>query len=338
MDVVRANVEKVGGSVEVESKMGVGTTLRLRVPLTLAIVPALVVRSGGQSFALPQTALVELVYVPKREAQNAVEKIGAAELYRLRERLLPMVWLDKLLALETHCTDEAHGFYLAVLEAEGCRYGLVVDDLLAPEEIVVKPLSSVLREIGLFSGATVLGNGTLALILDIGATAARAGVKPVEGGAETVELVEAKAEDADEASFMVFEDRPRERTALPLDVVERIESVPLTQIEYAGGRALLQYRGELLPLRDDGNLLPEMDSVEQSDDVLVTVLICAHAGAGGAHRIGMVVRRVLDVSKGRMLDEDASTEGMELALVKEKLTMVHHQFGVKASMGWKEVA
>jgi two-component system, chemotaxis family, sensor kinase CheA len=338
MDVVRANVEKVGGSVEVESKMGQGTTLRLRVPLTLAIVPALVVRSGGQSFALPQTALVELVYVPKREAQKAVEKIGAAELYRLRERLLPMVWLDRLLALETQCTDEAHGFYLAVLEAEGCRYGLVVDDLLAPEEIVVKPLSSVLREIGLFSGATVLGNGTLALILDIAATAARAGVKPME---EEVEEVDAAATgaDASDVSFMVFEDRVRERTALPLDVVERIESVPLTQIEYAGGRALLQYRGDLLPLSDDGNVLLDMEAGGVTgDEALVTVLICANAGAGGKHRIGMVVRRVLDVSTGKMLERDEATDGMELALVKEKLTMVHHQFGAGAVSAWKEVA
>ncbi|WP_188553312.1 chemotaxis protein CheA [Edaphobacter dinghuensis] len=339
MDVVRANVEKVGGSVEVESKMGQGTTLRLRVPLTLAIVPALVVRSGGQSFALPQTALVELVYVPKREAQKAVEKIGAAELYRLRERLLPMVWLDRLLALETQCTDEAHGFYLAVLEAEGCRYGLVVDDLLAPEEIVVKPLSSVLREIGLFSGATVLGNGALALILDIAATAARAGVKPMEEEVEEVGAAEATTADASDVSFMVFEDRVKERTALPLDVVERIESVPLTQIEYAGGRPLLQYRGDLLPLRDDGNVLAEMEAGEQTgDEALVTVLICANAGAGGRHRIGMVVRRVLDVSTGKMLEKDAATDGMELALVKEKLTMVHHQFGAGAVTAWKEVA
>jgi two-component system chemotaxis sensor kinase CheA len=202
---------------------------------------------------------------------------------------------------------------------------------------VVKPLSSVLREIGLFSGATVLGNGTLALILDIGATAARAGVKPVEGVTEEVELVEAKTEDAAEASFMVFEDRVKERTALPLDVVERIESVPLSQIEYAGGRALLQYRGELLPLSDDGNLLAEIDAGGASEEELVTVLICANAGAEGRHRIGMVVRRVLDVSSGRMLEEDAATEGMELALVKEKLTMVHHQFGAKAA-GWREVA
>src|SRR5580704_6871527 len=182
MDVVRANVEKVGGSVEVESRRGEGTTLRLRVPLTLAIVPSLIVRSGGQYFALPQSALVELVDIPKREFGRTVQRVGSAEVYRLRERLLPMVWLNRLLGMEEVAAAETH--YLAVLEGDGCRYGLVVDDLMSPEEIVVKPLSPVLREIGLFSGATVLGNGTLALILDVGATAARGRVKPIEDDVE----------------------------------------------------------------------------------------------------------------------------------------------------------
>ena len=338
MDVVRANVEKVGGSVEVESRVGVGTTLRMRVPLTLAIVPALVVRSGGQSFALPQSALMELVYVPRREAEKAVERIGASELYRLRERLLPMVWLDRLLGLEGCGTKEVHGFYLAVLEAEGCRYGLVVDDLLAPEEIVVKPLSAVLREIGLFSGATVLGNGTLALIMDVAATAARAGVKPVEEQQEEIGAADAKMQEAD-VSFLIFEDRARERTALPLDVVERIESVPLRKIEYAGGRALLQYRGELLPLIDDGHVLRELEAGETpGEDVLATVLICGNAGAGGMSRTGIVVRQVLDVSAGAVLDKDEATGEMELAIVKEKLTRVHRDFGAKAAASWQEVA
>ncbi len=338
MDVVRANVEKVGGSVELESKVGVGTTLRLRVPLTLAIVPALVVRSGGQSFALPQSALVELVYVPKRDEEKAVERMGAAELYRLRERLLPVVWLDRLLGLETRNDEDRHGFYMAVLEAEGCRYGLVVDDLLAPEEIVVKPLSAVLKEIGLFSGATVLGSGMLALILDIGATAVRAGVKPVEEEVEEVEVLDGNAEGV-EISLLVFEARARERTALPLDAVERIESVPLTQIEYAGGRPLLQYRGELLPLRDDGRVLAELEAAQdRGEEVSATVLICGGSGKGEMQRTGMVVRRVLDVSGGTLLEKDAASGEMELALVKEKLTMVHREFSVKAAPAWKEVA
>lgn len=339
MDVVRANVEKVGGSVELESKIGVGTTLRLRVPLTLAIIPALVVRSGGQSFALPQTALVELVYIPKRDAAQAVERIGDADLYRLRERLLPVVWLDRLLELESQRSNETHGFYLAVLEAEGCRYGLVVDDLLAPEEVVVKPLSAVLREIGLFSGATVLGNGTLALILDIAATAARAGVKPMEHEAKESAQPAIEVEQEAETSFMVFEDRAKERTALPLEMVERIETVPLTKIEYAGGRILMQYRGELLPLRDDGHLLDELDAAGSGDeDAIVTVLICSHSGVDRQRRSGIVVRRVLDVSSGRLLDKKASIGDMELALVKDKVTMVHGQFGANASAVWEEVA
>ena len=336
MDVVRANVEKVGGSVELESKVGVGTTLRLRVPLTLAIVPALVVRSGGQSFALPQSALVELVYVPKRDEEKAIERMAASELYRLRERLLPVVWLDRLLGLETRDGEDRHGFYMAVLEAEGCRYGLVVDDLLAPEEIVVKPLSAVLKEIGLFSGATVLGSGMLALILDVAATAARAGVKPVEEVIEEAEVVDHTA--AAEVSLLVFEDRARERTALPLDVVERIESVSLTQIEYAGGRPLLQYRGELLTLRDDGRVLEELEAAQgRGEEVSATVLICGGAGKE-MQRTGMVVRRVLDVSGGTLLERDAASGEMELALVKEKLTMVHREFSVKAAPAWKEVA
>jgi two-component system chemotaxis sensor kinase CheA len=332
MDVVRANIEKVGGSVELESKVGIGTTLRLRVPLTLAIVPALVVRSGGQSFALPQTTLVELVYIPMRDAVRAVERVGAAEVYRLRERLLPMIWLDRLLGLKS-ATDD-HGFYMAVLEAEGCRYGLVVDDLLAPEEIVVKPLSPVLREIGLFSGATVLGNGTLALILDIAATAARAGVKPViedesERGVET--------HKQDEESFLVFEDKSRERTALPLEIVERIESVPLTQVEYANGRPLLQYRGELLQLRDEGHVLDEMAlAAGHLEEASATVLICGQAGSKSGQRMGVVVRRVVDVSDGTLLDNDGVAGDAELALVNDRLTTIFR--GMEGKPGWREVA
>jgi two-component system chemotaxis sensor kinase CheA len=342
MDVVRANVEKVGGSVEVESRRGEGTTLRLRVPLTLAIVPSLVVRSGGQSFALPQSALVELVDIPQREFAKMVQRIGSAELYRLRERLLPMVWLDRLLGLEADSPETAsHGHYLAVLEADGCRYGLVVDDLMSPEEIVVKPLSPVLREIGLFSGATVLGNGMLALILDVGATAARAGVKPIEEESVEIGAGEAATEESIGESFLIFEDRARERTALPLNMVERIESVPLERIEYAGGRPLLQYRGELLPLRDEGNVLPDLEAARQrGEEVLATVLICGDASRVGEQRVGMVVRQVLDVSTGTVLEKDAVSEaaGMELALVKEKLTLVRREFGSKATTLWQEVA
>jgi two-component system, chemotaxis family, sensor kinase CheA len=338
MDVVRANVERVGGSVEVESRLGVGTTLRMRVPLTLAIVPSLVVRSGGQSFALPQSALVELVDLPKEDIAQAVQQVGSVEVYRLRESLLPMVWLDRLLGLES-CDAEARGsHYIAVLEADGCRYGLVVDDLVSPEEIVVKPLSVVLREIGVFSGATVLGNGSLALILDVGATAARAGVKPAEEEMVELKTMES-AMEGQEMSLLVFEDRSRERKALPLSVVERIESVPMRQIEYAGGRAMLQYRGELLPLRDEGQVLVEMQMGQaERDDAVITVLICGCASGERRLRFGMVVRRVLDVTEGTLLEGDRAVSGMDLALVKEKVTVVQLESELSRTTAWREVA
>ncbi|HEX3969321.1 MAG TPA: chemotaxis protein CheA [Edaphobacter sp.] len=340
MDVVRANVEKVGGSVEVESRRGEGTTLRLRVPLTLAIVPSLVVRSGGQSFALPQSALVELVDIPQREYARVVQQIGSAELYRLRDRLLPMVWLDRLLDLGTNHAEPSHGHYMAVLEADGCRYGLVVDDLMSPEEIVVKPLSPVLREIGLFSGATVLGNGTLALILDIGATAARAGVKPIEEENTETGVGKAAIPEAASESFLIYEDRARERAALPLNMVERIESVALERIEYVGGRPLLQYRGELLALKDQGNVLPELEAArEQGSEAQATVLICGGSGFGHERRVGIVVRQVLDVSAGTLIERNAGgEEQLELALVKEKLTLIRREFDVSPKTAWQEVA
>jgi two-component system, chemotaxis family, sensor kinase CheA len=333
MDVVRANVERVGGTVEVESRLGVGTTLRMRVPLTLAIVPSLVVRSGGQSFALPQSALVELVDLPKSDIAQV--QVGSVEVYRLRDGLLPMVWLDRLLGLEPLEKDTCEGHYIAVVEADGCRYGLVVDDLVSPEEIVVKPLSAVLREVGVFSGATVLGNGAMALILDVGATAARAGVRPVAEEMVELKMIEAVSEDARGIPLLVFENHSRERTALPLSIVERIESVPLREIEYAGGSAVLQYRGELLPLRDDGGVLAE---IEAGQDAVVTVLICGGFDGEKKPRFGMVVRRVLDVTEDTPLDGDSAVNGMNLALVNERVTVVQRESELSKTTAWREVA
>ncbi len=337
MDVVRTNVEKVGGTIEVESREGLGTVLRLRVPLTLAIVPALVVQSGGQSFCLPQGSLAELVCVMNTDAEVAVERIGEVELYRLRDELLPMVWLDCLLGLEAdrkqHC---AQGFYLAVLEAEGCRFGLVVDELMAPEEIVVKPVSAILREIGLFSGATVLGNGTLAMILDVGATALRAGMSKIS--AEKPRTLAAVAGIEEKTpSFLIFEDCHEGRVALPLSVIERIESVPAHTIERAAGRLVLQYRGELLLIEDASGTL--LDTVlGESAEEAVTVLICRRDAKS---KVGLVVRRVLDVADGALLEEDAQVCEGRLALVQNRLTLVRTsltQAAYEMPVRWREVA
>ena len=331
MDVVRANIERVGGTVELESFAGKGTTVRLRVPLTLAIMRALVVRSAGSKFCLPQAALIELIYVPAREASSRVEQMGSIELFRLRERLIPMVRLNRLLDLEAASGDE-HGFYIVVLESEGCTYGLAVDDLEAPEEIVVKPLSAVLREIGLFSGATVLGSGMLALILDAGAIGQRA-----EVGKQSEEVAEEQPVDtpvaAGQTPFLIFENG-RERAVVPLDAVERIETMPLVEIEFVSGRPMLQYRGELLAVEDHGGVLAEL---RQQGAQEATLIICLRQSPRGrASRFAMAVGRVVDVASGDWIAQDRQPGAGRLVVVSERLTAVHQGFAPRFEM--REVA
>ncbi len=336
MDVVRTHVEQAGGRVEIESYEGTGTTLRMRVPLTLAIVPALVVECNGQSFALPQAALVELVHVPAREAESAVERMGNAELYRLRDRLLPLVRLRKVLEVQDESgvpgreAAAAREMYIAVLEPEGRRFGLVVDGLRAPEEIVVKPLPATLREIGIYAGATVLGNGVLALILDAAAVAERGGFRSGEARAAEASVVAAREIEetpaiAMESAMVLYESGRRgpdghPRVAMPLSVVERIATVPRSEVEYAGGEPVLQYEGEVIALEDEGGLLLELSGASSAS---VTVLIC---GAGEGRRVGVVVRKVVDVCAGELLPMDALAGAGPLARIRDKVTAVHRGF------------
>jgi two-component system chemotaxis sensor kinase CheA len=166
-------------------------------------------------------------------------------------------------------------------------------------------------------------------------------VKPIEEEMVGMGAGEAAIQETAGESFLIFEDRARERMALPLDMVERIESVSLERIEYAGGRPMLQYRGELLQLKDQGEVLPDLEAMQQrGEGVQATVLICGDQSLGGEQRLGMVVRQVLDVSGGTLLERDAMSDaaGMELALVKEKLTLVQRRFGTKVATAWQEVA
>ncbi|HWB31943.1 MAG TPA: chemotaxis protein CheA [Acidobacteriaceae bacterium] len=324
MDVVRTNVEQAGGKVEIESHLGAGTTLRLRVPLTMAIVPALMVECGGESYALPQRSLAELVHVPAEDAEGVVEKIGAAELYRLRGGLLPLVRLERVLGRCGHADvqGEQRDLYIAVLEPEGQRFGLVVEGLAPPEEIVVKPLSGPLRGIGVYAGATVLGNGTLAMVLDASAIGALAGIQARDeqnvAAAPEERLEERSITPLPQEDSMVVCEVTRRgedaavRMAIPLREVERIVTVPIREVEYAGGRSLLQYGTEVLPLEDEGDLLVGLRSIKGSS---ATVLICA----GEKRRSGLVVQRVLDVLPGEYLAQDASVCRDQLVRIDDRI-------------------
>ncbi len=307
MDVVRTNVEKIGGKVEIDSRPGAGTTLRLRIPLTLAIIPALIVRSCGQNFALPQSPLVELIHLNAAEVPNGIEWLGNAPLYRLRGRLLPLVFLDRLLQQPRRAAAACD---IAVLNADGRRFGLVVHGLADPEEIVVKPIAAVLRSIGYYAGATILGNGEMALILHPGAIAQSLGV------GLTAESDDAQEHDSQPGleEFLLVEAGGR-RAALPLETVVRIERIPRSAVEYLDSRPVLRFENSLLPLDDAAQSLASA----ADPDAQTTVVVCRD----GARHVGITVSQVLDVSGGHAFEE-AGTGAVfpDVALLKDRVTGV----------------
>jgi len=316
MDVVRTNVEKIGGKVEIDSRPGKGTTLRLRIPLTLAIIPALIVRSRNLDFALPQGALIELVHLTAEQARTQIERLENAPLYRLRGRLLPLVFLNKLLE-QAEDAEAGAGCYIAVLNADGRRFGLLVDGLADPEEIVVKPLSAVLKEIGLFSGATVMGNGKMALILDPSAIAARAAIglsadeEDVHDDAANLGVIGAE--------FLIVLIGAKQ-AALPLNDILRIERIPRTRIERIGWTPVLRFEGTVLPIEDSAGILDRQnDDRERASGTELTVVICRD----GERHVGVAVSQVLDVASGSPLAEagtDAIAAGV--TLLKKRVTAV----------------
>ncbi|MGA3034076.1 MAG: chemotaxis protein CheW [Terracidiphilus sp.] len=339
MDVVRTNVERIGGKVEIDSRAGKGTTLRLRIPLTLAIVPALIVRSLDQSFALPQAALSELVHIPPEQADGAIEWIDHAPLYRLRGRLLPLVFLDGLLMTgrDSKLAVNRDNF-VAVLDADGRRFGLVVDSLADPEEIVVKPLSAVLKDIGIYSGATVLGNADLALILDPGSIAIKAGVA-MSGDEHHAQSETQNVEAGVPKLEYLLVDVAGHRRAVPLGDVLRIEQLPFSRIEYFDGRPILNFDGQLLPIEDTGGVLP---AATGDHDAPIIVVVCRD----GNRHVGLAVSHVLDVASGERLFEAGTgtqTEGVTLLNnrvtgVVSLATAVAPPAGGDQIEDWKELA
>ena len=235
LDVVRANIERIGGSVDVASEAGRGTCFTVTIPLTLAIVSALIVESAGECFALPQNAVLELV-----RADAAIEWLNATPVLRLREKLLPLLFLRDLLGLG----GERKEALVAVTEVGGIRFGVVVDRVVATEEIVVKPLAPLLRDIALFAGTTVLGDGAIIMILDPAGIAATLGA-----GATPEEAMPRRPETAQEPrmSLLLFRSGAGAK-AVPLNLVTRLEEIDLASVESVDGRAVVQYRGRLMPL------------------------------------------------------------------------------------------
>ncbi len=243
MDVVRTNIEKIGGTVELKTVRYKGSTFVIKIPLTLAIVSALIVECGGERFAIPQISVLELVRVTPT-SEHSVEKINNAPVLRLRDRLLPLVPLRDLLALGTDA-DRSETFII-VTQVGTYTFGIIVDKVFDTEEIVVKPVAPILRNITMFSGNTILGDGSVVMILDPNGIASTTGEAAGAQAIDNTALRDMHGED--KTSLLVFRSGDSDLKAVPLALVARLEEIDVSQIEHSQGMPVVQYRGRLMPL------------------------------------------------------------------------------------------
>ncbi|GAA2647742.1 chemotaxis protein CheA [Paractinoplanes durhamensis] len=310
MDVVKTNIENIGGAVSVDSTPGEGTVWRLTIPLTLAIIQALTVDCGEQRYVVPQVAVLELVFIDGNSTK--IEYASGAPVYRLRGKLLPLVRLDRALGLEV---GGDQGVYIMVLQADGRRFGLIVDRVLNTEEVVVKALNSRFKDIGLYAGATILGDGKVGLILDVSSLARRSHLaadadrKSLEGSSRA----NAVSGTGERLLVTAVGDR---RVAIPLDTVTRLEEFPRDRIEHAGSREVVQYRGQILPLVRLSHLLGAYGEEPEGDTV--SVVVYSEAGRS----VALVVDRIVDIAENSTTARrDAEEDGLVgTAVIQQRVT------------------
>ena len=290
MDVVKTNIERIGGNVTVETEIGTGTTVNVNLPLTLAIIPSLIVHSAGNRYAIPQSSICELVRVKRKDAATRIQRMKNAEVLRLRGTLLPLVRLASVLGLGAGDRDKPidTAQNIVVAEAGHMRFGLIVDGLHDSEEIVVKPLGRHMRHCPYLAGATILGDGTAALILDPAGIAAHSCLRVPEEEALAAAADGATAARSDLQVLLLFSNDPAERFAIPMHQVARLERIRTMQIDSVGGNKVLQYRGGSLPLM----ALEEMISARPMPD---TTWLYVVVFALGGREVGLLIHEVIDI-------------------------------------------
>jgi two-component system chemotaxis sensor kinase CheA len=320
MDVVKSNLEKLGGIIDIDSRVGKGTSIKIKLPLTLAIIPSQIIATGNEKYAIPQVNLDELLRIPAGKIKEKVEKVGDAAVVRLRGTLLPLIRLSDVLGIERTFIDPETGeekidrraniadrrsndlfkgqvsyesleddnqenrnksdrryhassaINIAVVSAGTFRYGLIVDQLMDSEEIVVKPLGKHLKNCNGYAGATIMGDGKVALILDVASIAEMSHLSAASTSNKRIAEESEKMEHStdklkDHASLLLFRNAEDEQLAVPLNLVQRIERIKASDIELVGGQRVVQYRGGSLPLHELGEVanvqpLPENEQVE----------------------------------------------------------------------------
>ena len=311
MDVVRSNIEQIGGVIELRSTEGQGACFTVRIPLTLTIVSALIVEAGGERFALPQSSIIELVSASGASGRS-IEQIEDAPVLRLRERLLPLVSLQRLLKLDDESPAQNQGkaaneTCIVVTHFGASTFGVIVDRVFDIEEIVVKPVAGVLRHLNLYSGATILGDGAVILILDPKGTARTAGVDQISGHLAGLASDAARKADAatppKEEALLLFRAADATLRAAPLSTVSRIEEVEAAQIEQVEGRAVLQYRGRLMPILGADGRAPDWSGPGRRP-----LLVFAR----GDQALGMLIGEIVDIVETAAQPEINSAGGLTL--------------------------
>ncbi len=314
MDVVKTNVEKLGGSIDIQTVLGSGTTVRLKIPLTLAIIPALVVTCQDQRYAIPQVSLRELVGLSPETRKN-IHQIGDSEFFRLRGEMVPIIRLSKVLGVEAEARENES---LVILNSGAMDFGLVVDEIWDSEEIVVKPLGKHFKDISIFAGATIMGDGKMALILDVVGVSRKIGLKSEDVDRVKEEATTKTGYREDEQQFiLLFNVSPEEQFAIPLALVARLDKVKAEKLEFVGGKEIVQYRGRSMPIIRLENYLPIQPLPEQEEYHLLVF-------AEGDREVAFLVSRIVDSIQTHVkLDERLyQMEGvLGSAIVKDRTTL-----------------
>jgi two-component system, chemotaxis family, sensor kinase CheA len=313
MDVVRTNIDQIGGTIDIKSVHGEGTSVTIKIPLTLAIVSALIVEAGGDRFAIPQLSVVELVRA-RANSEHRIERIKDTAVLRLRNKLLPLMHLKKLLKIDDGSSSDPENGFIVVTQVGSQTFGIVVDGVFHTEEIVVKPMSTKLRHIDMFSGNTILGDGAVIMIIDPNGIAKALGAS----GAASHELGDESAghhasSGEQTTSLLVFRAGSSQPKAVPLGLVTRLEEIAADKIELSNGRYMVQYRDQLMPL-------VQMDCVNVATSGSQPILVFADDGRS----MGLVVDEIIDIVEERLNIEVTGSQSGILgsAVIKGQATEV----------------
>jgi two-component system chemotaxis sensor kinase CheA len=313
MDVVRTNIDQIGGTIDVKSVAGEGTSVTVKIPLTLAIVSALIVEAAGDRFAIPQLAVVELVRA-RANSEHRIERIKDTPVLRLRNKLLPLIHLKKLLKIDDGTSSDPENGFIVVTQVGSQTFGIVVDGVFHTEEIVVKPMSTKLRHIAMFSGNTILGDGAVIMIIDPNGIAQALGTSVAAQHEIADENATMRAGAAEQlTSLLVFRAGSAQPKAVPLALITRLEEIAAEKIELSNGRHMVQYRDKLMPL-------VQMDGVSVGISGVQPILVFADDGRA----MGLVVDEIIDIVEERLNIEVASSRDGILgsAVVKGQATEV----------------